>query len=52
MYEELKSRIAELLAKPRPMKPQMERQLGQYLQDGELAIPEFFQKAALWDGST
>jgi hypothetical protein len=46
MYAQLKSRIAELLAKPRPMKPQMERQIGQYLQEHSLEMPAFFQQAA------
>jgi hypothetical protein len=46
MYEQLKTRVAELLAKPRPMKPQTERQLGQHLQEHSLEMPAFFQKAA------
>ena len=46
MYNQLKTRIAELLAKPRPMKPQTERQLAQYLQEHSLEIPAFFLKAA------
>jgi hypothetical protein len=31
MYDQLKSRLAELLVRPRPMKPQTERQLAQHL---------------------
>jgi hypothetical protein len=46
LYISLKTRIAELLARSRPMKPQTERQLTQYLQEHTLEIPEFFLKAA------
>src|SRR4051794_19716796 len=31
MYEQLKSRLADMLRRPRPLKPQTERQLQQYL---------------------
>lgn len=47
MYNELKSRLAELLAKPRPLKPQAERQIAFFLQEHNLEdTHEFLSKAA------
>jgi hypothetical protein len=42
MYDQLKSRLTALLARPRPMKPQTQRQLNQHLADHAAAGAESF----------
>src|SRR5688572_12528463 len=46
MYDSLKSRLASLLTRPRPMKPQTERQLGQHMAEHSLTTPGFLLCAA------
>jgi len=46
MYDQLKSRLASLLSRPRPMKPQTERQLAQYLTEHSTDLPAFLLCAA------
>src|SRR5688572_2585900 len=41
MYDSLKSRLASLLSRPRPLKPQTERQLGQHMAEHSLTTPGF-----------
>jgi hypothetical protein len=46
MYDSLKSRLASLLSRPRPLKPQTERQLGQHMAEHSLSTPAFLLCAA------
>ena len=46
MYAQLKSRLAELLARPRPLKPQTERQLSARLEEYHSDLPTFLLCAA------
>jgi len=46
MYEQLKSRVADLLRRPRPMKPQTERQLAQHLNERNASVASFLLCAA------
>ena len=48
MYDQLKSRLASLLSRPRAMKPQTERQLAQYLTEHSSDAPAFFLCAGLY----
>ena len=41
MYDSLKSRLASLLSRPRSLKPQTERQLGQHMAEHSLSTPGF-----------
>jgi hypothetical protein len=41
MYEQLKSRVASLLTRPRPIKPQTERQLAHHLAEHSTSLPSF-----------
>ena len=47
MYDQLKSRVADLLARPRPMKPQTERQLAQHLAEHSTGMAPFMLCAAM-----
>src|SRR5262245_61340746 len=42
MYDQLKTRLATLLGRPRPLKPQTERQLAQHLEAHSSTLPNFF----------
>ena len=46
MYEQLKSRVAALLVRPQPLKPQTERQLAQHLAEHSSNITTFLACAA------
>src|SRR5438105_2250964 len=46
VYDQLKSRVASLLARPRPMKPQTERQLAQHLAEHTASTSSFLLCAA------
>src|SRR5262245_24887597 len=46
MYDQLKSRMAAILQRPRPMKPQIERQLAQHLNDRNADVASFLLCAA------
>ena len=46
MYDQLKARIAELLSRPRPIKPQTERQLSRYLTEHSADTQTFLLEAA------
>jgi len=41
MYDQLKSRLASLLTRPRALKPQTERQLTQHLSEHSTSLPAF-----------
>ncbi|MEP0842373.1 MAG: hypothetical protein HRF43_06640 [Phycisphaerae bacterium] len=46
MYEQVRSRIASLLSRPRAMKPQTERQLAHHLAEHALDLAPFLLRAA------
>ncbi len=46
MYDALKSQLAELLSRPRPQKPQTERQIFTYLQEHGGDAAGFLRKSA------
>ena len=46
MYEQLKSRVASLLARPRTLKPQTQRQLSQHLAEHSSSMATFLTCAA------
>lgn len=46
MYDELKSRVAEMIAQPRPLKPQTERQLSQHMSDHTADLTSFLLTAS------
>ena len=46
MYEQLKSCVAELIAKPRPLKPQTQRQLSDRLSEHSADLKSFLACAA------
>jgi len=46
MYSQLKSRVAQLLTQPRPIKPQTQRQLAQYLDEHTADVKSFLLCAA------
>ena len=45
MYNKLKDRIAELLSRPRPIKPQTERQLARHLTESSTDTATFLLEA-------
>ena len=45
MYEELKTKIATLITRTRPIKPQTERQLSRYLTESSSELEEFLREA-------
>lgn len=46
MYDQLKSRVADLIARPRPLKPQTERQLAEHLAEHTASLRSFLLAAA------
>jgi len=46
MYDQLKNRIAELLSRPRPIKPQTQRQLARHLTESSTDTQTFLSEAA------
>ncbi len=46
MYDQLKTRVAEMIAQPRPIKPQTQRQLSEHMSDHTADLTSFLLSAA------